>query len=301
MVKYGVTWWGGQWLNALSDIDFSNRLPRGRSYANKGAVKEVAIRRNTIRAKVQGTRKTPYKVTLTVPEFSAGEKKALLEEIMGNPLLLSRLLNRELPRNLYEIANGHDIRIFPERWDDLGMHCSCPDWAVPCKHLAAVINVTANEIDRNPFLIFKLHTFDIIAELQKRGMAHIEERVAIPHLKSLAEAVGSAESGDPSGESDDPSVSLVQPGSFNLSAVPGMRENLLRLLNEKPVFYRADFKNILDKIYRKTARYASRELVTGYDEEGEDGIFYEKYDRVEIHLRQYMFYSQGRLGSGEET
>ncbi len=301
MVKYGVTWWGEQWLNALSDIDFSNRLPRGRSYASKGAVKEVAIRRNTIRASVQGTRKTPYKVTLTVPEFSAGEKNTLLEEIMGNPLLLSRLLNRELPRNLYEIANGHDIRIFPERWDDLGMHCSCPDWAVPCKHLAAVINVTANEIDRNPFLIFKLHTFDIIAELQKRGMAHIEERVAIPHLKSLAEAVGSAESGDPSGESDDPSVSLAQPGSFNLSAVPGMRENLLRLLNEKPVFYRADFKNILDKIYRKTARYASRELVTGHDEEGEDGIFYEKYDRVEIHLRQYMFFSQGRLGSGDET
>ncbi|MCB0580997.1 MAG: hypothetical protein KDD10_17015 [Phaeodactylibacter sp.] len=35
--SYGTTWWGRQWLNALKDIDFSNRLPRGRTYANKGA------------------------------------------------------------------------------------------------------------------------------------------------------------------------------------------------------------------------------------------------------------------------
>ena len=31
------------------------------------------------------------------------------------------------------------------------MHCSCPDWAVPCKHLAAVCYVLAEEFDRDPF------------------------------------------------------------------------------------------------------------------------------------------------------
>ena len=41
--SYGTTWWGQQWLNALKDIDFSNRLPRGRTYANKGAVKAISI------------------------------------------------------------------------------------------------------------------------------------------------------------------------------------------------------------------------------------------------------------------
>ncbi|MBT6046804.1 MAG: hypothetical protein HN686_03000 [Bacteroidetes bacterium] len=40
MTKYGQTWWGGKWLNALSHIDYSNRLPRGRSYANKGMVED---------------------------------------------------------------------------------------------------------------------------------------------------------------------------------------------------------------------------------------------------------------------
>ena len=343
MVKYGVTWWGGQWLNALSDIDFSNRIPRGRSYANKGAVKELSIRRNTIRANVQGTRRTPYQVTLKVPAFSAGEKKTLLQEIMDNPLLLSRLLNRELPRNLHEIANSHHIRIFPGRWDDLDMHCSCPDWAVPCKHLAAVINVMADAIDRNPFLIFKLHTFDIIDELKKRGMAHIEERVTIPDLISLVGRGAAAESSESTTDSSEPSdggnassgesrkpgagsnltsaesgassaerraapgetmttpAALAEPGSFDLASVPGMRENLLKLLNEKPVFYRADFKNILDAMYRKTARYASRKLVGRYGEEAEDGIFYEKYDRAEVHLRECLFFSRCILGSGDDT
>jgi uncharacterized Zn finger protein len=31
------------------------------------------------------------------------------------------------------------------------MHCSCPDWGVPCKHLAAVCYVLAEEFDRDPF------------------------------------------------------------------------------------------------------------------------------------------------------
>ena len=29
MTKYGQTWWGAKWMNALSYIDYSNRLPRG--------------------------------------------------------------------------------------------------------------------------------------------------------------------------------------------------------------------------------------------------------------------------------
>ena len=42
------------------------------------------------------------------------------------------------------------------------MDCSCPDWAVPCKHLAAVIYVISREIDANPFLVLKLHGLDLL-------------------------------------------------------------------------------------------------------------------------------------------
>ena len=50
--SYGATWWGQQWLNALKNIDFSNRLPRGRTYTNKGTVSTIQIEGNHISARV---------------------------------------------------------------------------------------------------------------------------------------------------------------------------------------------------------------------------------------------------------
>ena len=72
--SYGNTWWGKQWLNALNQIDFSNRLPRGRTYANKGLARDIEIVYNKISANVQGSRPRPYKVSFTVPPFSNKEK-----------------------------------------------------------------------------------------------------------------------------------------------------------------------------------------------------------------------------------
>jgi uncharacterized Zn finger protein len=33
-ITYGKTFWGEAWLNALTNIDYDNRLERGRRYAN---------------------------------------------------------------------------------------------------------------------------------------------------------------------------------------------------------------------------------------------------------------------------
>lgn len=67
MAKYGITWWGQQWLNALTKIDFSNRLPRGRSYAGNGSVTKIEINYNKITAKVKGSMRTPYNVAIEIP------------------------------------------------------------------------------------------------------------------------------------------------------------------------------------------------------------------------------------------
>ncbi|MEM6806587.1 MAG: hypothetical protein AAF696_34625, partial [Bacteroidota bacterium] len=98
--KYGTTWWGKQWLNSLNHIDYANRLPRGRTYANKGAVQEIDFNKNKIEALVQGSRRKPYKVSIQVPPFTALEKARVLEVITANPLFLSQLLNRRLPPDL---------------------------------------------------------------------------------------------------------------------------------------------------------------------------------------------------------
>ncbi|MCP4313177.1 MAG: DEAD/DEAH box helicase family protein [Bacteroidetes bacterium] len=276
--KYGQTWWGGRWLQALSHIDYSNRLPRGRSYANKGAVKDLLISKQRIIANVQGTRVKPYKVTVGIPEFTTTQKETLTDVILNNPLLLSKLLNRQLPESLYTMAESHYIRIFPGRWDDLEMKCSCPDWAVPCKHLAAVINVIANEIDRNPFLIFKLHGYDIIKTLRSLGIEAISETVSIPDLASLAvtEPVEQYQT--------EKTMALDE---IDFSVLEDMREKLLSLLTEKPVFYSKDFKAVLDKCYRKTARKITREnfMTSGISHVPDHlASHYEKYSGVMITL-----------------
>ena len=155
-ITYGKTWWGQQWLQALTNIDEGNRLPRGKTYANKGAVRGLKIEINEISAQVQGSQPRPYKSRLTVRLFEKAEKAALLTEIRQNPALLAQLLNRQLPPELIQFADRRGIRLFPRSFSELQAGCKCPDHAMPCKHLAAVIYLIANEVDQNPFLVFQI-------------------------------------------------------------------------------------------------------------------------------------------------
>ena len=168
--KYGKTWWGEQWLGALKNIDYSNRLPRGASYARNGMVQEINFSGNIISAKVNGSRRTPYSETIKLPEFSSKDIDKLVKLIQEQPVVLSKLFNRQLDESLAKMAEEAGMPLFPKQWKDLKMNCSCPDWAVPCKHLAAVIYKTSMEIDNNPFLVFSLHGVDLMAELEKRGI-----------------------------------------------------------------------------------------------------------------------------------
>ncbi|MFK7806771.1 MAG: SNF2-related protein [Saprospiraceae bacterium] len=251
---YGNTWWGKQWLNALADIDYSNRLPRGRTYANKGLARDIRIHNNKITANVQGTQREPYRVSYTVPPFTAREKAAIIELVTANPLHLSRLLNRTLPPELKELCDVRNVKLFPNNWNDLEGECSCPDWAVPCKHMAAVLYLIANEIDKDPFLVFQLHGFNLFKGLEGIGYT-TEGQKEISIL---------------------PTIHLQQPFTSNrlvndwdesvyeqidFSRLPELREDLLAILPEKPVFYpTGDFKKIMAMAYTAIAKQIKKEL-----------------------------------------
>ncbi|HKI46482.1 MAG TPA: DEAD/DEAH box helicase [Balneolales bacterium] len=254
MNRFGRTWWGEQWLRALDRIDFSNRLPRGRSYANKGAVATIRIKDNLITAKVQGTRKTPYDVRIVVPPFFAEEKELFIQNIRENPLVLSRLLNRELPPELLQIGEENNIRIFPYSWQDIKLNCSCPDWAVPCKHLAAVIYMVANEIDQNPFLVFKLHDFDIIGELKKLNIQ--VENLEQESVFSLNDCTRAARGGSKKKEDRPPARSEVP----DFSTIENLLPVIPDLFLDQTLFYSGDFKSILQKVYKRAAKSEEKSL-----------------------------------------
>ncbi|MBX9782868.1 MAG: DEAD/DEAH box helicase [Chitinophagaceae bacterium] len=245
MAQYGRTWWGQQWLKALDRIDFSNRLPRGKSYANKGMVASIKINENTIQAKVKGSRPKPYDITVVVPPFFDEEKTIFLDSIKNHPLILSQLLNRQLPQELLEIAEKKNIKIFPQSWQDIKLNCSCPDWAVPCKHLAAVIYTIANEIDQNPFLVFGLHRFNLLESLSAHKI-HLQD-METEKIFSIQDCIAAKQAphkitGD---KKEVPDFSLVE---NLLPALP-------LLFTANPLFYTGgDFKPVIQSHYKRQAK-----------------------------------------------
>lgn len=258
MVKYGQTWWGQQWLNALSHIDYSNRLPRGITYANKGSVVSLKIKGNNIQAKVSGSRKTPYSVTIIIPPFEPDTEEKLIDEISKNPLLIAKLLNRELDPEVLQIAQRLNIRVFPAAWSDLKMNCSCPDWAVPCKHLASVIYKLSTEIDNNPFLVFDLHRINLVEALGKRNIVIAKQAGA--QLPDVREVLGADLEAAP-----DQGIQPEKPESksHDYSALPDILEPLISILPDEPAFYvHGNFRESYAKILRRVSKLAYQ-LLTG--------------------------------------
>ncbi|MCK4763360.1 MAG: SWIM zinc finger family protein [Candidatus Aminicenantes bacterium] len=236
---FGYTWWGQAWLNALKDIDFSNRLPRGMRYARNDLVKSIAIKGNIVEARVKGRKRSPYEVKIAVPRFSESKKNRILKIINSNFYYLARLSARELPSEMLEDLEKNNIKLFPAKWEDLDAHCSCPDWAVPCKHIAAVIYMIANEIDKKPFLVFNLHDFDILSNFERESKSEIG-------LKSISEIV----------KLDDKKEKVKQTiDAMDFSTIPALKKELFSVLAPKPLFHLTkDFKKHLLKAYDNTGK-----------------------------------------------
>ncbi len=287
--KYGNTWWGQQWLNALSNIDFSSRLPRGRTYANKGLVSDIRINGNQFSADVQGSDIDPYKVHFFLPEFSINDKATLIELVTENLLYLTKLLNRELPIELKQACDYYDIQLFPNSWKDLDGACDCPDRAVPCKHMAAVLYLIANEIDKNPFLIFQLHGFDLFEELQKEGYAaQGQKEIAILSISSLQKSF------DKDRYTNDWDDEVYQ--QLDFSRLPDCRESLMTILTENPVFYpKGDFKKVLDLAYTAVAKKLSK--VAKESEEQPDILRMDQVEDIDLLLDEDMGFVNATLRS----
>lgn len=164
--EYGTTWWGRRWLNALSGIDYENRIPRGKDYADAGKVPSLRIdeEKGEVKARVTGHYDPFYGVKIALSPIDKSDVARLVDRLAESPLIVARLAAGELSPEIADIAESLGIRIFPTSWKDLEMSCTCPDWAVPCKHIAAAIYKLSEEIDANPFLLFTLRGIDLIAE-----------------------------------------------------------------------------------------------------------------------------------------
>ncbi len=154
--RFGATWWGRLWIKGLEQLgdDYENRLPRGLKYAEEGHVSHFAVQPGEIQAKVHG-RKT-YNVTLGLPALTSAQWDKALGRITQESRFVASLLAGEMPQGLDETFREAGASLYPRVPKELQTHCDCPDWANPCKHVAAVCFVMAEALDRDPWLLFDL-------------------------------------------------------------------------------------------------------------------------------------------------
>ena len=154
--KFGKTWWAGRWIGALERLVDAARLTRGRSYARSGQVVKLDVGRDGVAALVQGSRPKPYQVSIRFEPLSAADWERVVDAMAAQALYAAKLLAGEMPEQIEEVFVAAGTSLFPAERGGLKTSCSCPDWANPCKHVAAVTYLLGERFDGDPFLIFEL-------------------------------------------------------------------------------------------------------------------------------------------------
>ena len=259
----GETWWSKRWVKTLESFDLGARLTRGKNYARKGQVISIDINPGIVRAKVQGTRSKPYDVKIKLKPLSELEWEKAISAMASKAVFAARLLSGEMPQNIEEAFSSSGISLFPRKGDDLVTDCSCPDWSNPCKHIAAVYYLLAEQFDCDPFLIFKLRgrTKEQIIEAL-RNMRAAGAQPEPEEVHGLA-----ASSADPVKPLEECLDSYWQKGSeldqleINPTA-PEIQNAVLKRLGDSPFFIGDEnMATLLSKAYLIAGREARRKAL----------------------------------------
>lgn len=151
----GEKWWSKRWVALLESFNMGARLGRGRSYARKGQVISIDAQLGLVRSKVQGVRSKPYDIEIHLALICDDDWEKAIDAMASKAIFAAKLLSGEMPKDIEEAFVDAGCSLFPGK-KDIKTDCSCPDWADPCKHIAAVYYIMAEKFDEDPFLIFKL-------------------------------------------------------------------------------------------------------------------------------------------------
>lgn len=191
------SWWSQRFLAVLESLGVGGRLSRGRSYARAGQIVSLDVDAGGAVAQVQGSRPRPYKVRIGVPAFGKAEWAAVAQALVDDASYAAMMLGGEMPRDIERVFDAVGLSLFPASNRDLSMDCTCPDFAVPCKHLAAVFYVLAERFDADPFAMLALRGRDretLLADLRER---RAEAGPAPAHGTPLAEVLSEFYAGGP--------------------------------------------------------------------------------------------------------
>lgn len=241
------SWWASRWLKALEGLIDAGRLRRGQRYARQGQVLSVEETKTGIKASVQGSQRTPYRVTISLAHLSAKQWQQVIDALAEQAIFSAQLLAGEMPQEIETAFEAAGASLFPASRKELVTKCTCPDPTIPCKHVAAVHHLLGEQFDEDPFLLFRLRgrsQEQILAALRQRrasgetGQEGDIEAEAEPEVLPLA---GHVDRFWELGESLDHFKSSIKP--------PVTRLPVLRRLGQ-PSFLNESIIELLGPVYQ---------------------------------------------------
>jgi len=161
------TFWGKAWCDNLERYsDYSNRLPRGRTYVRNGSVIDLKITPGEVTALVSGS--SIYTVRAQIKTVPTMRWNAICSECAGGIDSLVELLQGRFSKSVMARMCRQETGLFPSP-KEITFTCSCPDWATMCKHVAAVFYGIGARLDQSPELLFALRKIDPGALLSGAG------------------------------------------------------------------------------------------------------------------------------------
>ena len=154
MTHENTTNWADAWIEALEAFSQPGRMRRGRRFAARNKIRRLEINPGEVRAKVKDSGET-YQVHIRVELLDDASWEKIIDKLASQALYSAKLLSGEIPPEVIAVFDEVGASLFPT---DEALHasCTCPDWEVPCKHVAGVYYQLAEEFEKNPFLLFYL-------------------------------------------------------------------------------------------------------------------------------------------------
>ncbi|MDR3299348.1 MAG: SWIM zinc finger family protein [Candidatus Accumulibacter sp.] len=163
--KIARTWWGASWCANLERYaDYDNRIERGRSYVRNGQVIDLSIADGKVTARVMGSEL--YRVEIAIDGLAKKKWRAVAQQVGRRIDGMAELVEGKFPEELCEIFMRQGDGLFPSP-REIHMQCSCPDYAVMCKHVAAALYGIGARLDDDPLLFFKLRAIPFEELLKK--------------------------------------------------------------------------------------------------------------------------------------
>jgi hypothetical protein len=152
------TFWGNAWCKNLESYsDYSNRLPRGRTYVRNGSVVDLQIQAGGVQSLVSGS--SLYSIDIKIKPLAKPQWTTVKGKCAGQIDSLVELLRGSLAKGVMEIVTRKGEGLFPAP-HEISLSCSCPDWATMCKHVAATLYGVGARLDDQPELLFTLRGVD---------------------------------------------------------------------------------------------------------------------------------------------